>query len=123
MKRHSRYLVNIQEHQVISKLFYQQLLDLIKKLMAKCKKSTGISNNAKKVDGMQFYQQYENKDLNKLDEEALKKEKLKMDTVFHQNVKKPGDIGYEYDVQKEFSPYEDNEWDEEDEDDELDEYI
>ena len=50
-------------------------LDLIKKIMAKTKKSTGSSNNTKPLDAKQFYQQYENKDLNKLDEEALKKEK------------------------------------------------
>lgn len=71
-----------------------------------------------KVDAKQFYKQYDDKDLNKLNEEDLAKEKSKMDTVFNQNFKKPGDQDYAYDVQKEFEPYEDNEWDEEE--DELD---
>lgn len=47
-----------------------------------------------KVDAKQFYKQYDNKDLNKLNEQDLAKEKSKMDTVFNQNFKKPGDKDY-----------------------------
>ncbi len=107
-KRHQRYLARIQESQITG---------LLNKLLKHHREQQGknMQQLNSKVDAKQFYKQYDNKDLNKLNEEDLAKEKSKMDTVFNQNFKKPGDRDYEYDVQKDFEPCEDNEWDESDE--------
>ena len=56
---------------------------------------------------------YQTTNLNKLSPEEVQKHKDKMDVLFQQNRKKPGDPGFVYDVQEEFEPHEDNEWDEE----------
>eukprot|EP00828_Plagiopyla_frontata_P007651 TRINITY_DN13659_c0_g1_i2.p2 TRINITY_DN13659_c0_g1~~TRINITY_DN13659_c0_g1_i2.p2 ORF type:complete len:140 (-),score=33.99 TRINITY_DN13659_c0_g1_i2:122-541(-) len=58
---------------------------------------------------------YQKFDLNKLTTDELNKEKSKMDEVFLKNQKKPGESGFVYDIQKDFEPYEENEWDDEDE--------
>lgn len=63
-------------------------------------------NDVKAVD-------YNTVNLNKLSTEELEKHKKKMDVLFSKNQKKPGDPGFVYDVQQEFNPHEDNEWDEE----------
>lgn len=54
---------------------------------------------------------YDNENLNKLSKEELQKHKDKMDVLFNQNQKKPGDEGFVYDKQEEFVPQEENEWD------------
>eukprot|EP00741_Cyanophora_paradoxa_P016688 tig00020934_g16117.t1 len=51
-------------------------------------------------------------DLNKVSEEELKRRKAEMDREFEKNRKKPGDPDFVYDVQKDFQPTEENEWDE-----------
>lgn len=56
---------------------------------------------------------YQTTNLNKLTPEEVKKHKDKMDVLFKQNQKKPGDPGFIYDKREEFEPTEDNEWDEE----------
>ena len=47
--------------------------------------------------------QYQNKNLNKLSDYELAKEKQKMDTKFNQNFIKPTDPGYVYDKVVDFS--------------------
>ena len=56
-------------------------------------------------------------DLNKLDTEALKQKKAKMDILFSKNQKKPGDKDFQYDVQEDFNPKFANEWDLDDDED------
>lgn len=38
-------------------------------------------------------------DLNKLDDDELQKKKAHMDVGFEKNKKRPGDVGYQYDIQ------------------------
>jgi len=56
-------------------------------------------------------------DLNKLDNEALKQKKAKMDVLFNKNQKKPGDQDFQYDLQEDFNPKFANEWDLDDDED------
>lgn len=56
---------------------------------------------------------YSKFDLNKLSTEELAKHKKKMDEVFLQHQKKPGDPDFVYDVREEFNPKESNDWDDE----------
>jgi len=56
---------------------------------------------------------YNSTNLNKLSKEELQKHKDKMDVLFNKNNKKPGDPGFVYDKQQEFTPKEENEWDDE----------
>ncbi|XP_013779953.1 centrosomal protein of 19 kDa-like [Limulus polyphemus] len=62
-------------------------------------------------------------DLNKLDDESLKRKKEIMDQTFEMNRKKPGDTDYQYDIQVDFDqdpgPVETSEWDLDDNDDEF----
>lgn len=62
---------------------------------------------------------YNTVSLNKLTTEELSKHKKKMDVLFAQNQKKPGDPGFVYDLQEEFEPQLDNEWDEDIEEDDM----
>ena len=56
-------------------------------------------------------------DLNKLSTEELDAVKDRMNDTFLANAKRPGDEGYQYDVQVEFdAPTEDNDWDSTDDD-------
>ena len=76
------------------------------------------SNNEKEGNGVWDLDDdedvdYQTTNLNKLTPEEVKKHKDKMDVLFKQNQKKPGDPGFIYDKQEEFNPKEDNEWDEE----------
>lgn len=41
-------------------------------------------------------------DLNKVDEDTLKKKKMLMDDMFEKNRKKPGDSGFQYDIEVDF---------------------
>lgn len=54
-------------------------------------------------------------DLNLVSEDELKKVKEEMDVEFNKHRKVLGDDGFVYDVQKDFNPTEDNDWDSEDE--------
>mmetsp|Transcript_1456 Transcript_1456/g.2249 ORF Transcript_1456/g.2249 Transcript_1456/m.2249 type:complete len:182 (-) Transcript_1456:70-615(-) len=57
---------------------------------------------------------YQKADLNKLSEAELTQHKERMDVAFLKNQKKPGDAGYEYDVQVDFPDGEnENDWDSE----------
>lgn len=56
-------------------------------------------------------------DLNKLDNEELSKKKAKMDVLFNKNQKKPTDPGFKYDVQEDFEPKYENDWDLDDDED------
>ena len=61
-------------------------------------------------------------DLNKFGTEELNEVKNQMEHQFLQNAKKPGDEGYQYDVQRDFGqPTEDNDWDSTDEEEEIEE--
>lgn len=64
-----------------------------------------------------FEDDFHDEDLNKLDTEALKQKKAKMDVLFNKNQKKPGDSGFKYDVQEDFNPKYANEWDLDDDED------
>ena len=60
----------------------------------------------------------EDRDLNKADDEEVKRAKETMDVLFKKNQVLPGDEGYQYDKQVEFEEgTEDNSWDEEESDD------
>lgn len=56
-------------------------------------------------------------DLNKLDNEELSKKKAKMDVLFNKNQKKPSDPGFQYDLQEDFEPKYENDWDLDDDED------
>jgi len=57
-------------------------------------------------------------DLNKLDDKELNMKKAQMEVMFEKNKKRPGDPGYEYDVQNDFlGAKQPSEWDEELDDD------
>lgn len=56
---------------------------------------------------------YQKEDLNKLSAEELDKHKKKMDVVFNQNKIEADNPEFKYDIQEEFNPVEDNDWDEE----------
>ena len=55
-------------------------------------------------------------DLNKMTPEEVQKHKEKMDVIYKQNIKRPGDAGYTYDVQVDFKAVKKSDWDDEDED-------
>jgi centrosomal protein CEP19 len=56
---------------------------------------------------------YHHLNLNKLSSEEVQKHKNKMEVLFSKNQKKPGEEGFEYDRQEEFSPVDAHEWDDE----------
>ena len=77
------------------------------------------SNKPMGSDDM-YADDFETEDLNKLDTETLKQKKAKMDVLFNKNQKKPGDEDFEYDIQEDFEPKMDNEWDmDEDENEDI----
>lgn len=55
--------------------------------------------------------QLEQVNLNKLNDREVTVVKKIMDQKFAMNKVRPGDPGYQYDIQKEFDPEESNEWD------------
>lgn len=61
---------------------------------------------------------YDNTNLNKLSDRELKKHKEQMESVFEKNNKKPGDKGFVYDIEVDFSQKEkkDSGWDDDFED-------
>jgi len=50
-------------------------------------------------------------DLNKLDDHELNVKKAEMNFAFEKNRKRPGDPGFEYDIQKDFAGTKPSEWD------------
>ncbi|CAD8122107.1 unnamed protein product [Paramecium sonneborni] len=66
-----------------------------------------------------LYQQmgYNQLNLNKMTTEELKKHKQIMESMYNKNSVKPGDKNYKYDVQKDFKPSAQNQWDMDDEED------
>ena len=60
---------------------------------------------------------YNQLNLNKMTTEELKKHKEIMESMYKKNSVKPGDKNYKYDVQKDFKPSAQNQWDMDDEDD------
>lgn len=87
---------------------------VVKPLTSNIKEAQGGSNgfwsDAEDDDDLEV--DYDTANLNKLSNEQLQKHKQKMDIEFAKNQKKPGDPGFVYDVQEEFNPQEENEWDE-----------
>lgn len=49
--------------------------------------------------------------MNNVDENELKQAKEKMNQTFDKNSLKPGDVGYKYEVEKEFQPKNISDWD------------
>ena len=49
--------------------------------------------------------------MNKMTNEELQREKDKMGILFNKNKKNVNEKDFVYDVQEDFDPYEDNEWD------------
>ncbi|CAD8109949.1 unnamed protein product [Paramecium primaurelia] len=60
---------------------------------------------------------YNQLNLNKMTTEELKKHKEIMESMYKKNSVKPGDKNYKYDVQKNFKPSAQNQWDMDDEED------
>ncbi|XP_061183110.1 centrosomal protein of 19 kDa-like [Saccostrea echinata] len=58
-------------------------------------------------------------DLNKVDDETLRRKKSLMEDTFEKHVKKPGDPDFQYDVQVDFDEVEACEWDSEESDQEF----
>ena len=58
------------------------------------------------VDYYKFYD-FDNENLNKLEEGDLKKRKNEMDVLYNKNAILPGQEGYEFDVRKEYNMLDD----------------
>ena len=93
IKKHELYLNH-------SKLCKSQLVKLVTKL---------ISKQREKLEEIDYNQM----DLNKLNDEELKLHKKKMDEVYKKNYKTPETEGFVYDIEQDFEPDEqvDNSWD------------
>ena len=89
--RHSKYLSGMSERQL------QKLLTIIRDKLNGLSLDESLEKNVK-LDTID-----PNEDLNKVDEDILKRKKAAMDEEFLKNKKKPGDEGYVYDVQVEFT--------------------
>lgn len=83
-----------------SKITDDQLLGLIRKL------KSHMARDQPEVD-------YHTFDLNKLPPEEVKLHKDRMEKLFRQNSREPGEEGFQYDLRKDFQPMERSEWDEE----------
>ena len=59
----------------------------------------------------EIFQMFENSQLNGLSDEELDRVKEKMEKKFSANQLKPGDDGFVYDKQVDFTPTQDCEWD------------
>lgn len=88
-RRHALYLNT-------SKVSDDQLLGLIRK----------VQDNAP--------EDFSKLDLNKMTPEEAQRYKKKMDEVYKNNFKRPGDPGFQYDVEKNFEANLDASWDEDD---------
>lgn len=88
-RRHALYLTT-------SKVSDEQLLGLIRKVQ------DSLADDLSELD------------LNKFAPEEVQKYKKKMDEMYKKNFKKPGDPGFQYDVQKNFEANLDASWDEDD---------
>lgn len=74
-----------------------------------------INNKNSKIETKDSFWNNFEEDYNKLDQETLNKKKKEMDKMFVKNQKKPDDNDFVYDVQEDFFPNKENEWDMEDE--------
>ena len=72
------------------------------------------------IDYYKYYD-FENENLNKLNDSELKRRKNEMDLLYNKNAILPGEQGFIFDVRKDFdiAKY-DPEWDDDDEDDDSD---
>ncbi|ORX77287.1 hypothetical protein BCR32DRAFT_270744, partial [Anaeromyces robustus] len=75
------------------------------------KRSEIIENDIEISNGNNNESHSINEDLNKVSEEELIEKKKEMDVLFKKNQIKPGDPGYQYDVQKSFIMDGDADWD------------
>ena len=88
--RHKKYLENVSAAQI------EKLLNIIKERL------TGLSIDAS-VDKVKKELSIDpDEDLNKLSDDALDQKKHIMDKTFEKNRKKPGDEGFQYDVDVDF---------------------
>ncbi len=101
--RHRKYLENVKQSQV------ERLLQIIQEKL----KGLSIDEAVEKAKGERTIDPDE--DLNRLDDDSLKKKKAVMDETFEQNRKKPGDADFEYEVEVDFDkdgpPIESSGWD------------
>ena len=88
--RHKKYLEPVPLHQL------EKLICVIRDTM------NGMSLDASLVKNNELDTLDPNEDLNKVDEETLKRKKAIMDETFEKNRKKPGDPGFQYDIEKDF---------------------
>lgn len=105
--RHSRFIRLIAPPQL------QRLLTILKD------KLSGLSIEASVARNNQMDTIDPNENLNKADDETLKRKKLQMDTSFEKNRKKPGDPDFQYNVEVDFeaNAIETSGWDSEDDSD------
>jgi centrosomal protein CEP19 len=47
---------------------------------------------------------YDKLDMNKMTNEELNKHKVIMDSMYRKNILRPGDPGYQYNIEKQFKP-------------------
>lgn len=112
--RHGQYLSQ-------SKISSNQMIKLIEKLKANLKQKKKSKENAKesepkpketeKVNKVEEkeddedeynFDEFNEEDLNKLDDEALNEKKSKMEKFYNKNSIKEGDENFQYDVRKDF---------------------
>ncbi len=88
--RNSKYVKNVPQPQLL------RMLTIIKD------KLNGMSLEASLARNNEMDKINPEEDLNKVDEETLKRKKLQMDNEFERNRKKPGDPDFQYDVEVDF---------------------
>ncbi|XP_078694620.1 centrosomal protein of 19 kDa-like [Branchiostoma floridae x Branchiostoma belcheri] len=97
--RHKKFLENVPKSQL------EKLLRLLQDNLR------GMSLDESLNEIRKEYSIDPNEDLNKVDEETLRKKKTAMEDSFEKNRKKPGDPDFEYEVERDFQPVETCEWD------------
>ncbi|XP_071085337.1 centrosomal protein of 19 kDa-like [Haliotis cracherodii] len=88
--RNSKYVKNLPQAQLL------RMLTIIKDRLK------GMSLEASLARNLEMDNIDPEQDLNKVDEETLKRKKLQMDNEFEKNRKKPGDPDFQYDVEVDF---------------------
>lgn len=105
--RHSKYLKCMPKFQLY------RLVSIIKDKLSGMSLEESLARNDE-IDKLD-----PEEDLNKLDDETLRRKKSIMEDTFEKNLKKPGDPGFEYDVQMDFDEVEACEWDSEESEQEF----
>ena len=107
--RHKKYLAQVPLPQL------EKLVTIIQDKM------NGLSLQASLEKNKKLSMIDPEEDLNKVDEETLKRKKALMEQSFERNKKKPGDPDFEYDVEVDFEggAIETCEWDSDNDDDEF----